>query len=165
MSNILMLANQLGEHLKAYSMKVTTAESCTGGGVAQAITMVPGSSSWFELGVVSYSNLVKQQQLDVDPAILTKHGAVSEPVVKAMVSGVLKIANADVGVAVSGIAGPGGGSPEKPVGSVWFAWQLATGISVTAYHRFTGDREAVRQQAVEVALVGLIKIIEDNVDS
>ena len=160
MSNISAIANQLAEHLVTYTMKVTTAESCTGGGVAQAITMIPGSSRWFELGIVTYSNLAKQQHLHVDPEILTQHGAVSEAVVKAMVSGALKISNADVGVAVSGVAGPGGGSPEKPVGSVWFAWQLATGASVTAYHRFTGDREAVRQQAVIVALVGLSKIIQ-----
>ena len=160
MNAIQVLARQLGEQLAARKMKVTTAESCTGGGIAQAITMIPGSSSWFELGFVTYSNRAKQQQLFVDPEILLKYGAVSEEVVTAMVSGALRAANADAGIAVSGIAGPDGGSINKPVGSVWFAWQLATGLPSTAYHHFPGDREAVRHRAIEVALMGLNQIIQ-----
>ena len=162
MDTIRVLAGQLGEQLAASKMKVTTAESCTGGGIAQAITMIPGSSSWFELGFVTYSNRAKQQQLAVDPEILLKYGAVSEEVVTAMVSGALRAANADVGIAVSGIAGPDGGSVAKPVGSVWFAWQLATGLSSTAYHHFSGDRETVRHQSVQVGLMGLHQIIQSK---
>ena len=162
MNTIRALAGQLGEQLAASKMKVTTAESCTGGGIAQAITMMPGSSGWFELGFVTYSNRAKQQQLFVDPEILLKYGAVSEEVVTAMVTGVLRAANADVGIAVSGIAGPDGGSVDKPVGSVWFAWRLATGLTSTAYHHFSGDREAVRHQSVQVGLMGLHQIIQSN---
>ena len=141
MNAIRVLASQLGEQLAAKKMKVTAAESCTGGGVAQAITMIPGSSSWFELSFVTYSNRAKQQQLGVNPETLLKYGAVSEEVATAMVSGALRLANADVGVAVSGIAGPDGGSLQKPVGSVWFAWQLTTGLCTTTYHHFSGAKE------------------------
>ena len=164
MDTIETLAKQLGEQLTEGKMRVTTAESCTGGGVAQAITMVPGSSGWFEVGFITYSNRAKHQQLGVDPAKLLKYGAVSEAVVKEMVAGALRVSHASVGVAVSGVAGPGGGSPEKPVGCVWFAWQLANGISNTARYQFDGDRAMIRQQSVEVALVGLVDIIENNID-
>ena len=162
MNSIQRLASKLGGQLIAKNMRVTTAESCTGGGVAQAITRVPGSSGWFELGFVTYSNRVKRQQLGVDPAKLLKYGAVSEEVVKEMVMGALRISQAGVGVAVSGVAGPEGGSPEKPVGCVWFAWLLANGISNTARYQFDGDREMIRRQSVEVALTGLIEIIENS---
>jgi nicotinamide-nucleotide amidase len=155
------LANQLGRQLAARKMIVTTAESCTGGGVAHAITMIPGSSGWFELGFVTYSNHAKHQQLGVDTAMLLKHGAVSEEVVKAMVKGALQISSASVGVAISGVAGPAC-SEEKPVGSVWFAWQLVVGSPITVHHQFAGNREAVRNQSVETALKGLISIIENN---
>lgn len=161
MNTLQALACRLGEQLSAHKMIVTTAESCTGGGVAQAITMIPGSSTWFELGFVTYSNRAKRQQLDVGAATLLKHGAVSEAVVKAMVAGALKVSNAGIGVAVSGVAGPTT-SPDKPVGGIWFAWQLATGVSTTAYCQFAGDREAVRHQSVKMALTGLGEMIEQH---
>ena len=161
MNTIQALADQLGQQLTARKMIVTTAESCTGGGVAQAITMIPGSSGWFELGFVTYSNRTKRQQLGVDTATLLKYGAVSEEVVKAMVKGALQVSNASVGVAVSGVAGPTC-SDEKPVGSVWFAWQLVGGTFVTAHHQFAGNRETIRNQSVETALEGLNRIIEND---
>ena len=119
-----ILATQVGEALKAHGLMLATAESCTGGGVAQAITEVAGSSAWFERGFVTYSNLSKQQMLGVRESTLMQHGAVSEMTVREMVEGALKHSNAQVALAVSGIAGPDGGTPDKPVGTVWFAWGL-----------------------------------------
>lgn len=154
------LSGELGNLLLARQWRVATAESCTGGGVAAAITMIPGSSAWFEYGLVSYSNTAKQTLLNVQPQVLADYGAVSEAVVLAMVTGVLAISNADIAVAISGVAGPGGGTAEKPVGSVWFAWGLASGDRATALHHFIGDRSAVQAQAVGWALKGLIDLLQ-----
>lgn len=143
-------------------LKLATAESCTGGWVAKVVTDLTGSSRWFECALVTYSNQAKQELLGVDPELLEQHGAVSQAVVKAMVMGLLDRCDADVGVSISGIAGPGGGTKQKPVGTVWIAWarpgQL---IEVIKYH-FEGDRNQVRQQAVIEALSGVLRLIEHD---
>tara|TARA_B100000768_G_scaffold56271_1_gene54747 strand:+ start:3018 stop:3503 length:486 start_codon:yes stop_codon:yes gene_type:complete len=154
------LALELGEQLAKRRHRVTTAESCTGGGVASAITEVAGSSGWFEVGYVTYSNRHKQQVLGVAKSILAEHGAVSEAVVRAMVDGALKASGADYGIAISGIAGPTGGSADKPVGTVWFAWQGPLG-SEAACRRFDGDRRSVREQAVEFSLHQLLHLVSE----
>lgn len=148
-------ARQLGRLAAAGGLKVTTAESCTGGGVAAAITAVSGSSGWFETGFVTYANQSKQRVLGVAANTLADHGAVSGEVVREMVAGACRASGADVGVAVSGIAGPGGGTDEKPVGTVWFGYGSATRQQALCCH-FEGDREAVRNQAVAQALECLV---------
>jgi nicotinamide-nucleotide amidase len=136
---------------------LATAESCTGGWVSEAVTMVPGSSDWFERGFVSYTYISKREMLGVNPDTLGRHGAVSEPTVREMAVGAVERSHAQVAVAVSGTAGPGGGTPEKPVGTVCFAW-LAPGGEVRSETRlFTGDREAVRRQSVVHALTGVLR--------
>lgn len=150
-------AMRLGETLHRQGEQVTTAESCTGGGIAEAITCVAGSSAWFEVGYVTYSNAQKIAQLQVPAALFETVGAVSREVVEAMVRGARRHSGARYGVAVSGIAGPGGGTPAKPVGTVWLAW--ADGDRVYArLCRFDGDRQAVRLRTVEAALEGLIRL-------
>jgi len=156
------LAATLGSALLAKHWQVTCAESCTGGGVASAITAIPGSSSWFGAGFVTYSNLHKQKLLGVKEATLLRFGAVSEEVVKEMAEGALAAANGDIAVAVSGIAGPDGGTGEKPVGTVWFCW-ASRGNLYTQRELFCGDRATVRRQAVEMALQGLINMIKNTV--
>lgn len=151
------LAAQLGESLSARSAKVTTAESCTGGGVAHAITAVPGSSQWFDCGFVTYSNDAKCRLLKVPAEVLQTHGAVSGEVVSAMASGAAHAAFAEFSVAISGVAGPGGGSADKPVGTVWFAWHHPDGQVVECHH-LPGDRKSVRDQAILVALRGLLRL-------
>lgn len=150
------LAAEAGRVLAQLGLTLALAESCTGGWVAKAVTDVPGSSRWFERGFVTYSNEAKQQQLGVDPELIARHGAVSEATVSAMARGAIEHSRAQCSVAVSGVAGPDGGTPDKPVGLVWFAWGLPDGVVVTASERFEGDREAVRRQAVVFALHGLI---------
>ncbi|MGI9232195.1 MAG: CinA family protein [Woeseiaceae bacterium] len=144
--------------LTAAGKTVATAESCTGGWIAKAITDVPGSSDVFAYGIVSYSNGAKALLLGVDTAALEENGAVSAEVVEAMASGALKLSGADIAVAVSGIAGPDGGSDEKPVGTVWFAWSVKVGANVAtdvARQKFGGDRERVRELTVAFALEGV----------
>jgi nicotinamide-nucleotide amidase len=158
-----ILARQLGEALQATGLMVATAESCTGGWIAEAITDIAGSSCWFERGFVTYSNEAKQEMLKVSAETLAHFGAVSEAVVKEMAKGALEYSHAGISVAVSGIAGPGGGSSEKPVGTVWFAWVLRSGGEWTAQEYFPGNRKAVRQQSVERALQGLLGILERSV--
>ena len=139
-------------------MTVATAESCTGGWIAKALTDVPGSSGCFGYGIVSYSNGAKESMLGVDNRTLAEHGAVSEAVVREMAEGALRQSGADIAVAVSGIAGPDGGSKDKPVGTVWFAWsmQVDGGISTDAYlQRFEGNRDRIRMQAVIHGLEGV----------
>jgi nicotinamide-nucleotide amidase len=159
MDDITPLATALGERLRALSATVTTAESCTGGGIAEAITRVAGSSAWFEAGFVTYSNRQKQLQLQVPEALFSEVGAVSEQVVHAMAKGAIERAQARFAVAVSGVAGPGGGSADKPVGTVWFAWADGQQI-ITERQRFDGDRQAVRQQTVVVALERLLALAD-----
>ncbi|OLU33096.1 damage-inducible protein CinA [Pseudomonas sp. PA15(2017)] len=161
MSAIDNLAARLGDALKAAGAQVTTAESCTGGGIAEAITRIAGSSAWFEAGFVTYSNIQKVRQLGVPEVHFAAVGAVSREVVEAMVRGAQAHSGARYATAVSGVAGPGGGSREKPVGTVWIAW----GDGDTLFSRrfqFSGDREAVRLQTVEAALQGLLRLLDEE---
>lgn len=150
------LAQKVGETLLQKGMKLATAESCTGGWVAQAVTAVPGSSGWFDCGFVSYSNTAKQKMLGVERDVLEQHGAVSEPVVAQMAEGALRNSEANIAVAISGIAGPDGGTEDRPVGTVWMAWAIEGHPTVTCLSFFNGDRDEVRQQAVEQALDGIL---------
>lgn len=149
------LARRLGQVLAAHELRLATAESCTGGWIAKLLTDIPGSSGWFEYGLVTYGNAAKRALLDVPETTLATHGAVSATTVEAMARGVLRHGAVDCSIAVSGIAGPGGGSPEKPVGTVWLGWSLNDAIH-SEHHLFTGDREAIRRQAVACALTGLL---------
>jgi len=151
------LARRLGERLVARGLMLVTAESCTGGWVAKTVTDLPGSSQWFDRGFVTYSNAAKQEMLGVGVGILDAHGAVSEPVVRAMVAGALARSRSQVAIAISGIAGPGGGMPDKPVGTVWCAWGVPQGHISACGHCFAGDREAVRLASVRAALAGLLE--------
>ena len=156
--NIDALAESLISELVAAGKTVATAESCTGGWIAKALTDIGGSSQCFGYGIVSYSNGAKESMLGVNPATLAEHGAVSEAVVSEMAAGALALSGADYAVAVSGIAGPDGGSDEKPVGTVWFAWAIRTDgdmIVETKLHQIPGDRHAVRSRTVIVGLQGI----------
>ena len=156
------LAAELGSLLVARKWKVTAAESCTGGLVAGAITSVAGSSAWFEQSYVTYSNAAKSDRLDVDADLIASHGAVSEPVAKAMAAGALAAAKADLAVAITGIAGPGGATPGKPVGTVCFAWASGNRPPEASTQHFDGDRSAVRRASVVAALEGLIERARDG---
>lgn len=156
------LSQSLGVALAAKNWRITTAESCTGGGVAAAITAIAGSSAWFEYGFVSYANAAKQKLLGVSAETLDTHGAVSEPVVIQMAQGALTSAGADLAIAISGIAGPSSDSSEKPVGTVWMAWARAGGEVKTALFRFHGDRLMVQHQATLQALKGAIEMCNKN---
>ena len=153
------LAVEVGVALKAHALTLATAESCTGGWIGEAVTSVPGSSAWYERGFITYTNVAKHEMLGVALATLQKFGAVSEETVKAMAAGALAHSHAQVAVAVSGVAGPAGGTPEKPVGLVCLAWAYGDDEPVAETAHFAGDREAVRQQAVARALTGVLEII------
>ena len=157
MDDITQLAATLGHRLLESGARVSTAESCTGGGIAEAITRIPGSSAWFEAGYVTYSNRQKTQQLNVPEALFDQVGAVSREVVEAMAQGARLKSEAQFSVAVSGIAGPDGGSAQKPVGTVWICWGAAQGVFAQRF-QFAGDRDAVRRQTVKAALEGLIQL-------
>ena len=159
------LAAQVGELLKSHGLMLATAESCTGGGVAQAITEVAGSSAWFERGFVTYSNLSKQQMLAVRETTLRQHGAVSEMTVREMVAGALANSAAQVALSVSGIAGPGGGTAGKPVGTVWFAWGVKNGETHAQRYQLDGKRDEVRSQAVRIALQGIADLLENRTET
>lgn len=152
---IARLVEQLAALLPAHGQRMATAESCTGGLIAAACTDVAGSSAWFERGYVTYSNQAKQADIGVPEALLIEHGAVSEPVVAAMLAGTLKAAGSDWAMAVSGVAGPGGGSADKPVGTVFIGWQARGKPAEVVRYQFEGDRIAVRRASVLAALVGL----------
>jgi len=153
-----ILAAHLGQALLQRGWSLVTAESCTGGWIAQAITAIPGSSQWFDRGFVTYSNQAKIELLGVDPAVLHEHGAVSIQTVAAMTQGALVASDAEIAVAVSGIAGPTGATPDKPVGRVYVAWQKRQETALTAQYDFAGDRRAVRRAAVQAALAGLLDL-------
>jgi nicotinamide-nucleotide amidase len=153
------LAEEVGVALKARRLMLVTAESCTGGWISEAITMVPGSSDWFERGFVTYTYISKREMLGVKEATLEKHGAVSEEVVREMAEGALARSHAQVAVAVSGVAGPTGGTPEKPVGMVCLAWAMKGTATRSETGRYSGDREAVRRQSVERALKGVLAVL------
>lgn len=160
MESLEKLAERLGRLCLAQGLQVATAESCTGGWVAQAITEIPGSSQWFDAGYVTYSNSAKQRLLGVPAEVLRNFGAVSEETVEAMALGALREGEANLSVSISGIAGPDGGSELKPVGTVWFAWARKGHVLNTALCQFDGDRRSVREQAVRRALLGLIQSVE-----
>jgi nicotinamide-nucleotide amidase len=156
------LAARVGRRLQETRQVVATAESCTGGWIAKAFTDVAGSSHWFIEGFVTYSNASKMRRLGVPRALLDEHGSVSEAVARAMARGALTRAHAQVAVAVTGIAGPDGAVPGKPVGTVWLAWAMRRGgaVRIAAQLRhFRGDREAVRRKTVQAALIGLYALI------
>jgi len=154
-AELLILASRVGEALLLSHRRLVTAESCTGGFIAKTLTDIPGSSRWFECGYVTYSNAAKMRDLGVDPRTLAAHGAVSEAAAREMAAGALRAAGADVAIAVTGIAGPDGGEPGKPVGTVWFSCGVrrdaAVDLAAVRAH-FPGDRHAVRHASVEYAL-------------
>ena len=150
------LVARLADLLERRGWRLATAESCTGGLLAAALTERPGSSAWFECGYVTYSNSAKGRMLGVAQALISRHGAVSEAVVEAMVAGALERSGADLAVAISGIAGPGGAVPGKPVGTVCLAWAVRGHPALAVCDHYTGDRRAVREQAVHRALSGLV---------
>jgi nicotinamide-nucleotide amidase len=154
------LAEKAGRTLSDRGLMLVTAESCTGGWIAEAVTAVPGSSGWFERGFVTYTYISKREMLGVRGDTLEQHGAVSEAVVLEMVSGALQASHAQVGIAVSGVAGPSGGTPEKPVGTVCFAWGMKDRAPRAETRHFPGDREAVRRASVIRALEVMIELIE-----
>jgi nicotinamide-nucleotide amidase len=156
------LARRTGELLMQQRLVLVTAESCTGGWIAQAITAVEGSSQWFDRGFISYSNAAKREMLGVREATLDGYGAVSEQTVREMAEGALIQSHAQISVAVSGIAGPAGGSAEKPVGTVCLAWAAAGRVVVSRSEHFIGDRTAVRWQTVLCALQGIIDLLESE---
>lgn len=156
------LAARLGSLLLTRGLRLATAESCTGGWVAKVVTDIAGSSAWFDRGYVTYSNAAKVEMLGVRPQTLAAHGAVSEPVVLEMAAGALERSQAQVAVAVSGIAGPGGGSTDKPVGTVWFAWSAPGTEPRTRRVLFDGDRTQIRHQAVRIALEGIEELLRDG---
>jgi len=159
MDDITDLAARAGRALQAKGWLLATAESCTGGGIAQAVTEIPGSSEWFDCGFVTYSTASKTELLDVSAALLAQHGAVSEEIAAAMAEGALANSNAHVALSTTGIAGPGGAVPGKPVGTVCFGWS-AGGATQTERLVFAGDRQAVRRQTVAHALQGLLRLLE-----
>ncbi|MFT4747446.1 MAG: nicotinamide-nucleotide amidase [Congregibacter sp.] len=156
--DITQLAQRLGNKLFAKGWQISCAESCTGGGIGYAITSISGSSAWFKKGYITYSNDAKQELLGVTEQTLIQHGAVSAATVEEMAAGAAKQANAEVAVAISGIAGPDGGTSEKPVGTVWFGFFI-NGQSMSQKQLITGDRQAVRIKAIEFALSSTLRLL------
>lgn len=156
-----LLAGQVGNALQRHGMMLATAESCTGGWIAQGVTAIAGSSQWFERGFITYTNLAKQEMLGVQADTLQRYGAVSEPTVREMAEGALRHSHAHVSVAVSGIAGPGGATADKPVGTVCLAWARLGPVARSSTMHFLGDREAVRRAAVVAALRGVLEMMQE----
>jgi len=154
------LVQAIAARLAAHGAMLATAESCTGGWAAQALTALAGSSNWFERGFVTYSNGAKQEMLGVRAETLARHGAVSEETAREMALGAIAHSGASVALAITGIAGPGGGTREKPVGTVCFAWALKGAAARSETRHFSGDREAVRRQSVERALAGVLELLD-----
>jgi nicotinamide-nucleotide amidase len=153
------LAIKIGSGLKSHGLMLATAESCTGGAVASAITDIAGSSVWFERGFITYSDEAKREMLGVALDTLTRYGAVSEAVVREMVAGALCHSHAQVVLAVSGIAGPAGGTPDKPVGTVWFAWGVKGRQCVVRLHHLSGNRAEIRMRSVCIAFQGVLDLL------
>jgi len=155
------MAYQLGRKLKEQGLRLCTAESCTGGWLGKVLTDVPGSSAWYERGFITYTNQAKMDMLDVSEETLIEYGAVSEPTALDMARGALANSRADLSISITGIAGPGGATSKKPLGTVWFAWASALGSNGgfihSESHQFSGDRETVRRKAVQQALLGIVK--------
>jgi nicotinamide-nucleotide amidase len=158
-NELYQLAEQLGNKLKICGYKIATAESCTGGWIAQCLTEVPGSSVWFDRGFVTYSNNAKVQMLQVNEQTLMQHGAVSAETAQQMAAGALANSEADWAIAVTGIAGPDGGSAEKPVGTVFIAWQNKAGFIKIEKLQLSGTRHEIRRQTVCTAIVGILRLL------
>lgn len=156
---LLQMAATLGQKLHEKGWTLTTAESCTGGWLAQIITAIPGSSAWFDRGFITYSNQSKQDMLGVNASTLETHGAVSEETVQEMAAGALANSRAHISASISGIAGPGGGTRQKPVGMVCNGWATRDGMTLSSTCRLSGDREEIRSRAVAAALRGLIELL------
>jgi len=154
------LAEQVGAALKSRGLLLASAESCTGGWVGEVVTSVPGSSHWYDRGFITYTNESKQEMLGVAAQTLAEFGAVSEQTVREMAAGALKHSRAHIALAISGIAGPGGGTPNKPVGTVCVAWATRSDAGLSQALHFLGDRTAVRRQAVVAALQGVLRMVE-----
>jgi nicotinamide-nucleotide amidase len=159
-NTIATLAEKLGKLLLQKQLHLVTAESCTGGGVAYALTAIPGSSQWFECGFVTYSNDSKKDLLSVSDKTLQTYGAVSAETAKEMAEGAIRKSLGNTSVAITGIAGPDGGSADKPVGTVWFGWASDFFPTKTALKTFQGERQAIREQAIQYALSGLVELLE-----
>ena len=155
------LVQDIAQRLTARGALLATAESCTGGWAAQALTALAGSSNWFERGFVTYSNAAKEEMLGVRPETLARHGAVSEETAREMALGALSHSRAVVALAITGVAGPSGGTRDKPVGMVCFAWAAKGGSPRSETRHFGGDREAVRRQSVERALAGVLELLDE----
>ena len=153
------LAAELGDKLIARGWMLATAESCTGGWAGQLLTSLPGSSQWYERGFITYANAAKIEMLGVPPEVIDEHGAVSEETASAMAAGALAHSHAQATLAISGIAGPGGGTPQKPVGLVCYGWALEDGTVMSSTCRLDGDREEIRARAVAAAMRGLIELL------
>ena len=153
-----LIAQQVGNKLLDVNAKLTIAESCTGGGIAQAITAVAGSSQWFEFGYITYANKAKKQLLNVDQKTIDTYGAVSEQVVEQMASGALLSSGADYALSVSGIAGPDGGTKDKPVGTIWICW-ISPEITKVEHYHLQGDRHSVREQVIKISLNELLHLL------
>lgn len=160
MSNKLELAAQVGEALKGKKLLLTIAESCTGGGISQAITEIAGSSEWFDCAFITYSNSSKSEQLDIPAALIAQHGAVSEEIAAAMAKGALANSDAHVSISTTGIAGPTGAVPGKPVGTICFGW-VVDGVTHTERRVFSGDRHEVREQTIVHALTRLLRYLKE----
>lgn len=158
------LAGEIGESLHARGLQLAAAESCTGGWLAQCCTDTAGASAWFERGWVTYSNQAKQDCLGVSMVTLEQHGAVSKATVIEMAEGALAKSDADISVAITGVAGPDGGSAEKPVGTIWFAWAMSHRTTLVQHQLLTGNRQAIRAQAVAIALRGIQAALRQNAD-
>lgn len=160
MHNPIELATRVGEELKSRRLLLSVAESCTGGGICHAITEIPGSSEWFDCGFITYSNSSKTEILDISAALLAQHGAVSEEIAAAMAESAVSCSEAHVGISTTGIAGPTGAVPGKPVGTICFGWRVG-GVTHTERKVFSGDRKAVREQTVHYALQKLLTYIQE----
>ena len=154
------LVEKVSGRLRISSQTVAVAESCTGGAIAATLTSLAGSSAWFERGFVVYSHAAKTDMLGVNATTANRFGSVSEPVVQEMVQGALQRSQASIALAVTGVAGPGGGTAQKPVGTVWFAWAGRQSATVTRRHLFDGDRQLIREQCIKTALVGILSMLE-----
>lgn len=150
---------EIATYLTNKKLKLATVESCTGGGLSYVFTNLPGSSNWFELGLITYSNEAKIQLVGVDEKTIANFGAVSEQTAIQMVDGLLAKYSVDIGISVTGIAGPDGGSEEKPIGTVWIAWKIKGKNTITNVYHFQGDRKSIREQSILAAIKGLSSIL------
>lgn len=157
---IFELAKEMGAALEKQGLKLATAESCTGGGLSYFITSIPGSSNWFDCGFVTYSDAAKTEMLGVNSSTIKAYGAVSDNTAREMAEGALLKSKADIGLAITGIAGPTGGSPLKPVGTVWIALAKRNSQTLIEVHLFFGDRESIRLQAIEISLRKILAIVK-----